>query len=280
MTYGIIGNGRVGKICEKGLIGNKKMFSIRKNECVDSILMELMKCEYIILGQKMRNEGNLGLLKYLIEKLCDLKYEGVLINPGSTTEFFPLPFKTEYGRIKKRSLEILTENINKKYRLIHIIIPGTAILNEKKFINQILVGMKFKEDFYSSCAFEIRLNGNTNEDYIQAALKFSYIPIYLSFIIKFLFVFYIIKLVDIIFFSNDYQLIVNYSNRVIIFYILGFLIDKIYLKYFCDVGVPYKIGKTEWVYTNIIDVNKSRDMYHEYGIGVIKGKLLKKNEKN
>jgi len=163
-----IGNGNIGKLMKQIFTTKIKKISIR---CLDDIynnLTENIYYDVILLCNKMKTEENYELLKKIIEFLIINDYSGKIINFGSTTEFYPLPFKTKYGNIKKKSLEILANSSNKKYKLVHIICPGKNIINLKTLKFHIFKGIESINDYYVSISKEISLNEN---NYNKALLE-------------------------------------------------------------------------------------------------------------
>lgn len=88
-----------------------------------------MKCDAALLGQRMQTESDLRFLENIIDQLVDSGYNGTLINLGSTTEYWPIPMKSEYGSLKRRALTRLNSAENRAYNLVHIVCPGYVFVD-------------------------------------------------------------------------------------------------------------------------------------------------------
>ena len=156
-----IGNGKIGNLMEK-IFSDQEILkiSIRCFNDINSNINNLLSSKVILLCNRMKNDENFQLLKKIIEVLNDNKYSGKIINFGSTTEFYPIPFKLKYGNIKKKSLDSLANNKEKTYKLVHIICPGKNIININKLKYHILKGIESNNDYYASISYGINLKNN------------------------------------------------------------------------------------------------------------------------
>jgi len=256
-----------------------KKVSIRKNQEIDKIIKLVLKCDIIFLCQKMRDIDNLKLLDYLIKQLLKNNYKGKVVNFGSTTEFYPLPFKIEYGNIKKKSLEIICNRNERKYNIIHIICPGSNIINKKKLKNLIINGINSEQDFFDSCALEIQMQGNNSEDYIYSTKKI--VPlIHLIYIIRFtisiksLLLFYRISKSAKNILKKDtsniiYKFIINNKNikKMVIYLIVGKFLEKT-TKLSLKTSYP-NTRKSMFIKPSSSEIEKAKKNFQESGLAKI-----------
>ena len=166
-----IGNGNIGRMMKKIFNTEIIKISIRSISDIHNNLNEHINSCIILLCNKMKTEENYELFKQIINYLIINDFSGKIVNFGSTTEFYPLPFKVKYGNIKKKSLEILANSLNRKYKLIHIICPGKNIINKNKLKYHILKGVESVDDYYASISYEIVL---TDNNYNKSILDNNY----------------------------------------------------------------------------------------------------------
>ena len=112
----------------------------------------------VVLGQRMRRPEDLRFLASLADELES--FGGCVVTLGSTTEYWPIPFKGTYGALKRDAVQLLSGVHPRRYRIIHVICPADVLVDPQRVANMITehVRAQTSTDIYLSATRSLTIH--------------------------------------------------------------------------------------------------------------------------